>query len=127
MTDVSWRRGGGRLARRLATAATVLLVVAASAVPAASAKGPKARSCPNEKSTNNSTVTNLKAKGVGCKKAEKVAEPSGSHTSAGGLVPEAHYKSNGFKCTGSSPGPTGKTWLWSCKHKKQTVTFETNF
>ena len=99
----------------------LLLALAVAFAPAAFAK---TTSCPNGTSSNNSTTSNVKAKGISCAKAAMIAQPAGSKSHGSGLSPSSHYKTMGFKCKGFSPGPTGRTWVWSCKHKQKKVTFE---
>ena len=98
--------------------AAVALVLALAIGPAAAAK---TKSCPNGTSSNNTSVTQLTAKGVSCKKALAIAHPAGLKSYGTGFAPSAHYRSHRFKCSGFQPG-TG-SWVWNCKHGHRKVSF----
>jgi hypothetical protein len=96
----------------------VLLALLAAATPATFAK---TTSCPNGTTGNGQTVSKLKARGVSCAKALRIARPAGAHSHGSGLAPSAHYKTKGFKCSGFSPA---SNWVWSCKKGKKKVSFD---
>lgn len=102
--------------RRQATFALLAAILAsASALCGTSVAAAKPKKCPNEKA-GGATISNVRASGVRCAKAEQVAKPSAQNQKS------FRYTSHGFKCKGGEPGSGGEEG-WTCKHKGKEVTF----
>jgi hypothetical protein len=116
------------IASRVRLSGTAVIVVCAalcaapwSSVAAAKRhkKKAKATACPGLTLTgpHGGMVSQLRATGVGCDIATRVAQPSGEAVNKS-------YQAEGFNCSGASPGPSGQVTVWDCAHgKKQRITF----